>query len=395
MADKGTLSDQIEADPELEAQDEPAGPGSEPTPLLLKEDGELAEAEAPSSRVLWANRFRYFLLGVAIVSIVGIGYLVLTRGVAAPAEVSIQTLTPTATLTPTLSSTPTNTPPPPTETPTPGPTPTPLPPFRYRVQPGDSWLGLAIRYDVGLDSVLALNGRVEDDLLKVDEEVLIPWPTYTPTPDATLIPTLEIIEVLQPEQCREHVVAAGETLYAIAAQYEMSAQLLEQVNGITNPDLIKQGQRLCIPLVTPGPPPSPTFGPSPTPEDEPQYPAPVLLYPSDGSEVPAGTQELTLQWTVVGLLTPQERYMIEVRNLSRPNFRAVRGFVNTTTWSLPADLRPAVGKIETFAWRVYVVRGEGEPASEEYRWERAGFPSDWHSFMWMGVAPLSTPTPTP
>jgi LysM repeat protein len=385
--------------------DRPAPPESEPQPLPAEPEGSVEEelgaddemlaSEPPlSGRELWANRLRYFLVGVAIVCIAGIGYLVLTRGVSSPTQVTVSTLTPTHTPTQTITPTPTLTPPPPTETPTPGPTPTPLPPSRYRVQPGDTWLGLAIEYDISLDSILALNGRIEDDYLKLDEEILIPWPTYTLTPDPTLIPTLDVIQELASEQCREHVIKIGETLYAIAAAYEVSPLLLEQVNGITNPDLLKEGQKLCSPLVTPGPPPSPTFGPSPTPADGRLHPAPRLLYPPAGTEVPPGSGQVTLQWTVAGWLAADETYMVEVRNLSRVNSRAVRGFVKTTAWQLPESLYPAVGKIETYAWRVSVVRGEGEPGGEEYRWERSSLPSGWQTFMWMGAAPNVTPTPS-
>jgi LysM repeat protein len=394
--------------PEQEAttQDDRMNP-LEPEPQPLAAEGELpvedemvAEEEALASapplsrRELWANRLRYFLVGVAIVCTAGIGYLVLTRGVSSPTEVTVSTLTPTHTPTQTITPTPTATPRPPTETPTPGPTPTPLPPFRYRVRPGDTWLGLAIDYDVSLDSVLALNSRTEDDYLKLDEEILIPWPTYTVTPDPTLIPTLDVIQELASEQCREHVIKVGETLYAIAAAYEVSPLLLEQVNGITNPDLLKEGQKLCIPLVTPGPPPSPTFGPSPTPAEGQLYPAPLLLYPPAGTEVPPGSRQVTLQWTVAGWLEADETYMVEIRNLSRVDSRVVRGFVKTTAWQLPESVHPAVGKIETFAWRVSVVRGEGEPGGEEYRWERSSLPSGWQTFMWMGAAPNVTPTPS-
>lgn len=352
-------------------------------------------APRPSKRELWAHRLRYFLMGVAIVCIAGIGYLLLSRGLSPPAEVTISTFTPTSTPTQTTTPTPSSTPRPPTETPTPGPTPTPLPPFRYRIRAGDTWLGLAIDYDVSLDSVLELNDRTEDDYLKLDEEILIPWPSYTPTPDPTLIPTLEVIEELAADQCREHVIKIGETLYAIAAAYEVSPLLLEQVNGITNPDLLKEGQKLCVPLVTPGPPPSPTFGPSPTPAEGGLHPAPVPLYPPAGNEVPPGSRRVTLQWTVADWLDADELYMVEIRVLSRLDFRAVRGFVEPTAWQLPESLYPEAGKIETYAWRVSVVRGNGQLGTEDFRWERSSVPSDWQTFMWLGTAPLSTPTPSP
>ncbi len=351
---------------------------------------------SPPPRQIWANRFRHFLLGVAAICIAAIAYLVQSQSVSSPIDqVTVSTLTPTATPTNSPTPTPTATPRPPTETPTPGPTLTPLPPFKHRVQEGDTWLGLAIWYDVSLDSVLTLNGRLEDDYIKTDEEILIPWPTYTPTPAATQLPTLEVIEEFGPELCRDHTIATGETLISIAVKYDVSVQLIQSVNNITDPDLVKEGQRLCIPLVTPGPAPSPTFGPTPTPAEKPPHPAPSLLYPPAGVEVPTGSREVALQWTVVGFLDPDETYMVEIRNLSRPDNRARRGFVRTTTWLVPEAASPAAGAIETLAGRVGVVRGQGEPGSDGFKWERSGLPSGWQTFLWMGMAPVSTPLPTP
>jgi LysM repeat protein len=43
------------------------------------------------------------------------------------------------------------------------------------------------------------------------------------------------------------VVRAGETLNSIAARYGISASALARANGISNPNLIKIGQRLAIP----------------------------------------------------------------------------------------------------------------------------------------------------
>lgn len=369
----------------------------EAVPAAAEEQAEEQPAVRPlSRREVWSNRLRYFLLGVTIVCIVGVGYLVLTRGVGTPEEtVSVPSRTATTTPTVTLTPSPTSTPRPPTETPTPGPTDTPLPPRRHQVGSGETWLGLAIYYDVSLESLLTLNGRTNSDYIQQGETVLIPYPTYTPTPEASPLPTFQVAEELSPEQCREHQVATGETLISIALKYEVSVQLIQSVNNITDPDLVQQGQKLCIPLVTPGPAPSPTFGPSPTPAAGQQYPAPQLLYPPADVEVPAGSSQVTLQWTVAGFLGVDEYYMVEIRNLSQPDARAMRGFVQTTLWRLPDSIRPAAGVIETFAWRVSVVRGEGEPGDSAFRWERTGLPSGWHTFMWMGVAVTPEPTATP
>lgn len=45
-----------------------------------------------------------------------------------------------------------------------------------------------------------------------------------------------------------HVVVPGETLFGIAARYGVSAQSIIEANGIANPDIIRVGSRLIIPL---------------------------------------------------------------------------------------------------------------------------------------------------
>ena len=58
-----------------------------------------------------------------------------------------------------------------------------------------------------------------------------------------------------------HVVRSGETLNSIAAQHGVSASALARANGISNPNLIRVGQRLVIPSggkATAGAAPKPT-----------------------------------------------------------------------------------------------------------------------------------------
>ena len=61
---------------------------------------------------------------------------------------------------------------------------------------------------------------------------------YTPEPTAT--PTLEPTPVV-------HTISAGETLIAIARQYGVSVQAIQEVNGITDPRTLRVGQKIRIP----------------------------------------------------------------------------------------------------------------------------------------------------
>ncbi len=59
----------------------------------------------------------------------------------------------------------------------------------------------------------------------------------------------------RPPACAQHyTVKAGDNLFRIARQFGLTTDALAQANGLSNPRLIKTGQRLCIPqgATTPG-----------------------------------------------------------------------------------------------------------------------------------------------
>jgi LysM repeat protein len=72
-----------------------------------------------------------------------------------------------------------------------------------------------------------------------------------------------------------HIVQPGETLGTIATKYGISYQQLARYNGISNPNLVRVGQRLRIPSANakPAPAPAPDGGaPAPTPDSTPAAP---------------------------------------------------------------------------------------------------------------------------
>jgi LysM repeat protein len=104
-----------------------------------------------------------------------ISLLFLLWGCSAPTEVS--PVEPTSTLKPYIpsSSTPTDTRVIPTITvePTPGPTATP---FVHVVQKEDTLLGIAIRYGVSLEEILAANPGINPTILSIGQKIVIPGP---------------------------------------------------------------------------------------------------------------------------------------------------------------------------------------------------------------------------
>lgn len=104
--------------------------------------------------------------------------------------------------------------------------------FIYKVQPGDTVFGIARKFGVEAQALLALNQIPNPNALSVGQELRVPGqpPAGTQTGEGYV-----------------HVVAAGETLFGIAQKYGVPLDQLAQVNQITNPSSLRVGQRLLIP----------------------------------------------------------------------------------------------------------------------------------------------------
>jgi LysM repeat protein len=203
------------------------------------------------------------LFGIAaVLLIVGAGVLIFwLMGDNAPSLALRATETPTVTLTftATASATPTQTS---TVTPTPNPTETPLPsetptassPFVYVVQEGDTLDSIATKFGVNLNTILALNPTLNPNLIRINDQILIPSPN-TELPTGTPVT----------EGCRgtqEYRVVPGDTLADIANLFYSTIDAIVKENKLENANDIKAGDVLKIPcgIATPAPtftPPAP------------------------------------------------------------------------------------------------------------------------------------------
>lgn len=120
----------------------------------------------------------------------------------------------------------------------------------YIVQAGDFLSSIAWRHGVALAELVRANSISNPDLIYVGQQLVIPegggGSATAPAGD--------------------HVVAEGETLSEIAAQYGTTVWAIAVANSIANPSLIYVGQRLAIPGVEsdPGATPGPSMTPLPT-----------------------------------------------------------------------------------------------------------------------------------
>jgi LysM repeat protein len=130
----------------------------------------------------------------------------------------------------------------PEQSPTPEPatvTPTPDPAVsasEYVVQPGDTLSIIALKFNTSMAAIQLLNNIDDARLVRAGQRLKIPT-----TKLASDENTFWILYVVQP----------NETFSAIALRFGVQLNDLLRVNNITNPALVRAGQRLIIPLRAP------------------------------------------------------------------------------------------------------------------------------------------------
>jgi LysM repeat protein len=134
----------------------------------------------------------------------------------------------------------------------------------YVVQRGDSLFSISLDLEVSLDDLRAINPEVQDtDVIQIDQELIIPncdedfIPSTdeadseidAPEGDATMLPTPGGLPTATSAATtgRTHTVAAGETLFIIAQEYDVTIDAIVEANNLSNPNSLDVDQILIIP----------------------------------------------------------------------------------------------------------------------------------------------------
>jgi LysM repeat protein len=124
----------------------------------------------------------------------------------------------------------------------------PLPPAcpdgrLYTVARGDTLFLLARRFGTTVEALRAANPQITNpNVLVIGQQICLPR-GVTPPPPACAGGTIV-------------TVAAGDTMTAIARRFGVGLQAMIAANPqVSDPNLIAVGQRLCVPVPTPAPPP--------------------------------------------------------------------------------------------------------------------------------------------
>jgi LysM repeat protein len=99
--------------------------------------------------------------------------------------------------------------------------------YPYIIQPGDTLNRIASRLEVGLSRILAANPGIDPYNLRIGQTICIP----------ACLPN-HIARIIRP----------GDTLYRIAQEYNVSIASILQANPGIDPNYLRVGQRICIPL---------------------------------------------------------------------------------------------------------------------------------------------------
>jgi LysM repeat protein len=111
----------------------------------------------------------------------------------------------------------------------------------YVVQPGDTLIGIALRYGVALWELMHTNGVFGSYRIYPGQGLVIPGAGGAP-PEPV------------PETSTTYVVRPGDTLTQIARRFNTTAFALAHSNGIADPSAIRVGQVLRVPRAASGSP---------------------------------------------------------------------------------------------------------------------------------------------
>ena len=112
--------------------------------------------------------------------------------------------------------------------------------FSYTIKSGDTLYKLAITYNTTVEAIIAINPGIDPNNLQIGQVICIPMGVTPPPCDGLY-----------------YAVKPGDTLYSIAAMFNIPLATLMAANPGVDPNNLQIGQLICIPSVSPPPIPCP------------------------------------------------------------------------------------------------------------------------------------------
>ncbi len=185
-------------------------------------------------------------------------------------------------------------------------------------------------------------------------------------------------------------VTSGDTCSEIAQRFNVTIDFLRAQNNLDEKCALSIGQELRLVFATATPELTPTPFVLQTATPRAGYAAPVLIAPQAGAAIEESETLVTLQWLTVGLLKPDEWYVVQVQPgqaITVPIYET-----KATSLKLTQDLLGANTE-DTIDWFVQVRRRTGNDANGNPVYVDVSPASEVRRFTWR--KPVNTPAPTP
>ncbi|MDA3731330.1 LysM peptidoglycan-binding domain-containing protein [Niameybacter massiliensis] len=119
----------------------------------------------------------------------------------------------------------------------------------YIVQSGDTLSAIALQYNTTVAELVALNNISNPNFIYVGESLTIPSSDTSPT-SSTNTTSSTTTSSNTNTTSPTYIVQSGDTLSAIALQYNTTVAELVDLNNISNPNFIYVGETLILPQIT-------------------------------------------------------------------------------------------------------------------------------------------------
>ena len=103
----------------------------------------------------------------------------------------------------------------------------------YAIQAGDTLFALANRFGTTVEAILAANPGIDPNRLTIGQRICIPVTAPPACPGFT------------------YTIQAGDTLFSLAARFNTTVQAIINANPGIDPNRLAIGQRICIPVPAP------------------------------------------------------------------------------------------------------------------------------------------------
>jgi len=115
----------------------------------------------------------------------------------------------------------------------------PLGSFAYTIRPGDTLYVIAINNGTTVEAIMAINPGINPNNLQIGQVICVP----------TMVPSVPSVP-----PCPGgfyYTIKAGDTLYNLALQFNVTVDAIIRANPGINPNNLQIGQVICIPAAAP------------------------------------------------------------------------------------------------------------------------------------------------